>query len=166
MELIEKFSQIAPILSFVTILVAILFGIIQVRNFNRQRKDLAAVEVMRSVQTRDFTDSLINLSKVKQGTGRKELNRMFPGIETEILAIATKFETLGFLVFRKVVPIAFVEELVGGVCIRYWDKLEVYVRDFRKQEGQPIFLEWFEWLAHQFKKRNRHHARSAIERFT
>ena len=70
MEIIEHPSELAPLLSFITILVAVVFGIQQLRQFNRQRKDMAAVEVMRSVQNRDFTDSLFEINKIEEVLSR------------------------------------------------------------------------------------------------
>ena len=58
MELFEFLTQLAPILSFLTIIIAIIFGVIQLRQFKTQRKDIAAVEIMRTMQDSQFTDSL------------------------------------------------------------------------------------------------------------
>lgn len=165
MEIINQLSQLAPLLSFITVLVAVVFGIIQLKQFNRQRKDLAALEVMRSMQTRDFTDSLVDINKIEKGLSRKLIQKNHQEIEGSILAFVTKFETLGFLVYRKVIPIDLVEELVGGECIRIWDKLDQYIQDFRIEENNPILLEWFEWLTYQFKKNERHKSLSALDKY-
>jgi len=165
MNIIDYLSQLAPLLSFLTILVAVIFGIIQFKQFSRQRMDIAAVEVMRSLQNRDFTDSLILINKIDNGLSRKKIQKNPNELESSILALVTKFETLGFLVFRKIIPIEFVEQLVGGECIRIWDKLEQYTLDFRKEENNPILLEWFEWLTIQFKQRERHKSLSAKEKY-
>lgn len=165
MSFLEQLSELAPILSYITILIALIFGIIQLNQFKQQRKDIAAVEVMRSMQTKDFTDALIEINKLPNGISRKEVHKSMRDIEPSIFIIGTTFETLGYLVYRKIIPIEFVEQLVGGECIRIWDKLSHYTTGLREEEGNPILLEWFEWLSFQLKKRDRHNAASALNRF-
>lgn len=166
MELLEQLSQIAPLLSFITIIVAIIFGVVQLKQFKTNRKDIAAVEIMRSFQNRDFTDSIILINDLPEGISLKEIREKDGKYESAILALTTKFETLGFLISRKVIPVEYVEQLVGGECVRYWKKLENYVLEFRKVEEQKIFLEWFEWLAKKFISRERQEDKPAIERMS
>ena len=165
MQTIEFLTQLAPILSFITIFIAILFGIIQLRQFKTQRKDLAAVEIMRTMQDTQFTESLHLINKSDYIENADYLRKFDPDLEKAIFAISTKFETVGVLVYKKVIPIEFVEQLIGGVCIALWDKLSVYIMDYRTVNDQKLFLEWFEWLTFQFKARKRDQARPAIEKF-
>jgi len=165
MEFLNQLAELAPLLSFITVSVGVIFGIMQIRQFKQQRNYMAAVEVMRTMQTRDFTDSLKIVNKLDSGLTREDIQNNHGDAELSILALTTKFETLGYLVYRKVIPIEFVEQLVGGVSISLWDKLNQYVLDFREEEENPILLEWFEWLAFQFRQRNRHKSQSAIQKF-
>jgi len=165
MQTIEILTQFAPLLSFITIFIAILFGIIQLRQFKTQRKDLAAVEIMRTMQDNQFTESLHLINKFDYIENVEYLRKFDPDLEKAIFAISTKFETLGFLVYKKVIPIEFVEQLIGGVCISLWHKLSPYIMDYRSVNDQKLFLEWFEWLSFQFKARKRDQAKPAIEKF-
>lgn len=165
MQTLEFFSQLAPILSFITIIIAILFGILQLRQFKIQRKDIAAVEIMRTMQDEQFTESFNLINKSGHIENVAYLRKFDPELEKAILAIATKFETLGYLVFKKVIPIDFVEQLIGGVVISLWQKLEPFVKDYRVVNDQKLFLEWFEWLAYQFKQRKRDEAIPALDKF-
>ncbi|MCA0932039.1 hypothetical protein LCM02_06220 [Lutimonas saemankumensis] len=162
MELFEFLTQLAPILSFITIIIAIIFGVIQLKQFKTQRKDIAAVEIMRTMQDAQFTESLHVINHSEQLDSLKEVN---PNLEKAIFAITTKFETLGFLVYKRVIPIEFVEQLVGGVCLALWEKLNLYVLEYRKINDQKLFLEWFEWLSYILKKRERDKAKPALEKF-
>lgn len=165
MNALDFLAQLAPILSFITLIFAILFGIIQLNQFKTQRKDLAAVEIMRTMQDAQFTDSLNLINQTDFIENVAYVRKFDPELEKAILAITTKFETLGFLVFKEVIPIEFVEQLIGGVGIALWDKLSPYIKDYREINDQQLFLEWFEWLAFQFKNRKRHESLAAIEKF-
>ena len=165
MNVLEFLSQLAQILSFITIVTAVIFGLLQLRQFKLQRKDLAAVEIMRSMQDNQFTDSYCILSDFDQEQDINMVIQQDKDLKMAVLALSTKFETLGFLVHKRVIPISFVEELVGGVCIHVWQRVEPYARAHREEMGQEIFLEWFEWLAYQFKYRKRDQSKSALDRF-
>ena len=165
MELFEFLTQLAPILSFITVIIAIIFGVIQLKQFKTQRKDIAAVEIMRTMQDTQFTDSLHLINQSEQLDSVKEVHDQNPNLEKAIFAITTKFETLGFLVYKRVIPIDFVEQLVGGVCLALWQKLNLFVLDYRKVNDQKLFLEWFEWLSYILKKRERDKAKPALEKF-
>ena len=165
MTTFDFLAQLAPILSFLAILTAIIFGLIQLRQFKTQRKDLAAVEIMRTMQDAQFTDSLNLITNTEHINSQQEISAQNPDLEKAILALTTKFETLGFLVYKKVIPLEFVEQLIGGVCISLWEKLKEYIYEYRLVNNQKLFLEWFEWLAHQFKTRKRNQAAPAISKF-
>ncbi len=164
MEILDLIVQLAPILSFITIIITIIFGIIQLKQFKIQRKNLAAAEIMRTTQDAVFTDSLNLINKSEFIENVAYVRKFDPELEKAILAITTKFEILGFLVFKKVVPIEFVEQLIGGVCVTLWKKLHHYIEDYRILNDQKLFLEWFEWLAFQFKDRKRDESLPAIEK--
>ncbi|WKK64749.1 hypothetical protein QZH61_09140 [Lutimonas zeaxanthinifaciens] len=135
------------------------------RQFKTQRKDIAAVEIMRTMQDAQFTDSLHLINHSDHLNSVKEVYEQNPNLEKAIFAITTKFETLGFLVYKRVIPIEFVEQLVGGVCLSLWEKLNLFVIDYRNVNEQRLFLEWFEWLSFILKERNRDKAKPALEKF-
>lgn len=165
MSILDQFAQLAPIFSLIAIIAAIIFGIVQLKQFRMQRKDLAAVEVMKTMQDVAFTDSVIAVNKLKKGISLKSLRKLDIDYEQAVLILGTKFETLGFLAFKKIIPIDFVENLVGGECIRHWNKLSHYVSDFRNESNQPLLFEWFEWLAYQLHQRQRHTSKTALEKY-
>jgi hypothetical protein len=47
-----------------------------------------------------------------------------------MVAVLT-FESIGAMVFRGIVPLEMVDELLGGVCVESWRRLENYNDDSR-----------------------------------
>jgi hypothetical protein len=47
-----------------------------------------------------------------------------------MVAVLT-FESIGVMVFRGIVPLEMVDELLGGVCVESWRRLENYTDDSR-----------------------------------
>jgi hypothetical protein len=52
-------------------------------------------------------------------------------------------------------PIEMVEELMGGVGVRLWYRRKPWATAVREQQGQPLLLEWWQWLAERLEERGR-----------
>lgn len=140
-------AQIAEILGGISFVVAVIFGIVQVRQFRRQRGDIAAVELMRSIQDTEFTRSLRLLYTLPLTIQASDLRTRGAEYEDAAFTISTKFETIGLLVFRENIPFPIVDELIGGTVVNLWRRLQPWVEEVRAKQEQKKFMEWFEWLA-------------------
>jgi hypothetical protein len=162
---LQEISYVAQIVSAVTVVVAVVFGIIQVRQARQQRRDVASVELMRAIQDAEFTHSLRLLGPLPPGATADEVRRGGEAYEAAAVALATKYETLGYPVFRGTIPLELVEELVGGVAIGMWQRLRGWAEAVRREQEQPLLLEWFQWLVQELEARGRAGQRPAYERF-
>ena len=162
---LSQLAQIAEIVGVVTIVFGLIFGLAQLRQFRQQRRDTAAVELMRSIQDREFTRSYRIVYALPAGLTATALRARGEEAEDAALTIGAKFETIGLLVFRKNIPLDLVEELIGAGVIDFWNKLRPWVNDIRKENSQPLILEWFQWLAERLNERGRVEQRPAYERF-
>jgi hypothetical protein len=67
------------------------------------------------------------------------------------IGIFTSFcEGLGVLVYRKLVDITLVDDLMRGYIIRYWDKYSGLRHEIRK--NSPLYAEWTEYLYNELMK--------------
>lgn len=153
--MLETLAQIAEVLGAIAVIAAIVFGMVQIRQFRQQRRDALAVELMRSIQDAEFTRSLSLLLKLPVSASADDVRERGPEFEGAVWALCAKYETLGYLVFRGIMPIELVEELVGGVGVRIWQRIEPWANAVRAEQGQPLLLEWYQWLAERLLERNR-----------
>ena len=162
--MLETLANIAQVIGAIAVLVAIIFGLAQIRQFRQQRRDALAVELMRSIQDTEFTRSLRVLLTLPVGASVQEFRSRGPDFEDAAWSLGAKYETLGYLVFRGIMPIELVEELVGGVGVNLWNRLEPWANAVREEQKQPLLLEWFQWLAQLLEARNRPNASPAYVR--
>lgn len=162
--MLETLANVAQVLGAAAVLAAIVFGVVQVRQFRQQRRDALAVELMRSIQDAEFTRSLRVLLDLHEGATAEEFRARGPEFEDTAWAVATKFETLGYLVFRDIMPIELFEEQVGGVAVHLWARLRAWVFAVREEKGQPLMLEWYQWLVERLEERERPSAVPAYTR--
>lgn len=158
-------SQIAQILGGITVVVAVVFGIAQLRQFQQQRRDAAAVELMRSLQDREFTRAFRLIYALPDGLGAEGLRARGSEYEDAAYALSARFETMGLLVFRGNIPFVLVEELVGGAVVSLWHRLRPWVEDLRSEQEHRLLWEWFQWLAERLADRGRPGQTPAYEKY-
>ena len=56
------------------------------------------------------------------------------------------------MVFRNIVPLDMVDELLGSVCVECWGRLKNYIRDMRIENNRNSLSEWFQWLAERLQE--------------
>ena len=155
----------AEILGSLAVLGAIIFGYIQVRQFRTQRRDLAAIELVRSFQDERFTHGYKIISDLPEDLSADQLRAMGGEYEEVALGIAMKYETVGLLVHRGIIPLEIVEDLVGGAGALIWNRLRLWIYALREERGHQTLLEWFEWLAIQLEKQRGDNDVPAYERY-
>jgi hypothetical protein len=77
-----------------------------------------------------------------------------PEARTSVDAVCITFEALGYAVFRRLVPLEVVEDLVGGAVRVTWTKVAAYAERRRSESGSRKTWEWFQWLAEQLEARH------------
>ncbi len=162
--MLDTLANVAQVLGAIAVVAAIAFGLAQIRQFRQQRRDALAVELMRSIQDTEFTRSLRILLTLPVDTSAEEFRARGPNVEEAAWALGAKYETLGYLVYRGIMPIELVEELVGGVGVHLWSRLRPWAESMRKEQGQPLLLEWYQWLAERLEERERPQAVPAYMR--
>ena len=140
-------ADIAEVASTVTIVGGLVFGVVQVREYRRQRQDAVASELMRSFYDSDLSDAVALLQPLPDGLSAVELRGLEPKYLAAVLKVAMTFETMGLLVYRRVAPFDLALDLAGGLVQMLWRKLGRYVNEVREEQSHPAFAEWFEWFA-------------------
>ena len=100
-----------------------------------------------------FTEAFKLLTELDNGITHKELEALGDEYLSATFRVIMKFETVGLLVFKGVVPIDAMEDLVGGAALNIWGVIEDWTKEMRKIRSQENFLEWYQWLAERLKER-------------
>jgi hypothetical protein len=69
------------------------------------------------------------------------------------MRVGWKFETVGVLIYKRVVPMDAMADLVGGFSLKMWSILGVWAQEMRQNENQPEFFEWYQWLVERLVER-------------
>ncbi|MGH7336532.1 MAG: DUF4760 domain-containing protein [Myxococcota bacterium] len=159
-------ANVADILGALAIVGGGVFAIVQLREFREQRRQAAAVELVRSFGEPAHANAVNLIQELPDGASADLLRSKGGEYERAATMIAITYETIGLLVFREMASFAMVRELTGGLTVVMWRKLEGWVRTVREEHGHRSFAEWFQWLAHQLARESADkEAHPAYERY-
>ncbi len=148
-EIITFTANLALTLSFI---VALIFGIAQVRAAERDRKERFTLETLRRFQTRDFAE-LIYFATTKDIPPTFEGWQKMPA-QDRIMFIhfSQEMESLGLLVAEKFIDLDLVDKTLGAFVVTSWERFTKVVVDSRKKVSDPFLNEYFEWLAERLNE--------------
>jgi hypothetical protein len=153
---LETISSISQIIGTVTIVGGTIFGLIQLWELKKQRRNAVAGELMRTFMDPHLAEAITIIRGLPDGVSAEELRHAGPAAEKAAVLICTTFETMGLLVFQRIAPFALVVELAGGITVVMWRKLDPWLSQIRIEQSQPSWAEWFQWLAQQCELHKRH----------
>ena len=143
-------TALVPYASVLAVLVAIVFGTLTLRQWQRARYLAAAAELVHTIQSEQFTRAIVRVVELPPGADA-ERGRGAREVSAAAYALGHFFESLGVLVFYRVLDLHLVDHLVGGYVRTSWIRLRPYVEARRGDVG-ATFGEWFQWLAERLDR--------------
>ena len=138
-------GSIANIASAVSVLVAMGLGFLQIRQMRKTRALFTSGELVHTIQTPEFSNA-VRLVMTLPDRADPALIAEDPEMLGAVLSLSHTYESLGVLVFHRIVPLHLVDDLMGGYIRGSWVKLQPFVEYQRAAVG-IFYGEWMQWLA-------------------
>jgi len=149
-EIIAIIANLALTLSLV---VAVVFGLAQVKAAARDRRERLTIETLRNFQTKEFAELILFINSHDMPETRKEMETL-PVIEqVNFIQFSQQMESLGFLVAEKFINLDLVDKTLGSFVTTSWEKYKKMFLDIRVNAPDPFLGEYFQWLAENIEKR-------------
>ena len=155
-EFITLLANLALTLSFI---VAVIFGIAQVRQSSRDRRERLTLETLRTFTTREFAELIQYVNSGKVPTSTEQMRTLPPNEQIMFIQFGQIMESLGQLVFDRFINIDLVDKTLGSYVITTWEKYKTLFLDLREKSNDPYLGEYFQWLAERIEKRMRENPR-------
>jgi len=149
-------SNIIQVVSTVAMTLGILFGVLNLRNFQAMRKREAAILMLNSFQTMEFVRGLLYVFDLPDSATNEDMDNLPEEKYMAIYLVLGTWERLGILVFRNEISVDLVDDAFSGPIIQSWIKLGKYVESFRVRMNRETGFEWFQWLAERMMEREQH----------
>jgi hypothetical protein len=138
-------ANMAEIIGVVIVIGGLLFAMLQTRQFRQQRREMAAIELLRFFGSPSFADAYRAILQLPEGMSAEDIRGA--DLEKSAMLIGTTMENIGVMTFQRIVPFMVVNNLVGSSAVILWRKLERWIGALREEIGEPYAFEWFQWLA-------------------
>ncbi len=155
-EIITLIANLALALSFI---VALIFGIAQVKTAARDRRERLTLDTLRSFQTREFAELMHYIISHNMPSSRKELDALPANEQIIFIQFGQQMESLGILVAERLINIDLVDKTLGSFVTTAWEKYKKIFLDIREKQPDPFLGEYFQWLAERIDERMRENPR-------
>ena len=127
------------------VVAGVIFGLGELRHATRSRRDHAAVDIVRTVQTQEVRRAIARILKLPNDVDPAVI-RADPELLEDALAVDSACEMWGSLVFEGVVDQHMLDRMVGGWVRGSWLRLRRWVEAERSDARNPNVGEWWQWL--------------------
>jgi hypothetical protein len=128
-----------------SLVVALVFGVAQLRASDRDRRETAAIATVRQMQTREMAEHFARLGTLEFPKTLDEVVKLPEDLRISIIHYAQQMEMLGLMVYEGLISVSLVERTLGDYVSRSWAQYKPFSIDGRKSD--PYLNEYFEWLA-------------------
>ena len=155
----EIITIIANVSLTLTFIVALVFGMAEVRAAARDRRERLTLETLRNFETREFAELILFVTSSSTLSSRKELQALPANEQIIFIQFAQQMESLGILVAEKLINIDLVDKTLGSMVTTAWEKYKIMFLDMREKQPDPFLAEYFQWLAERIDERMRENPR-------
>ncbi len=149
-ELIALFANVALTLSFI---VALIFGIAQVKAAGRDRRERLTLETLCNFQTHEFAELMIYIITHNMPSSYEEWQALPANDKTIFIQFSQEMESLGILVAERLINIDLVDKTLGSFVTTSWEKYKAVFVSMREKFPDPFLGEYFQWLAERIDER-------------
>ena len=135
-----------------SLIVAVIFGIAQVKAAARDRRERLTLETLRNFQTHEFAGLIHYINVTELPLNNKELISLPSEQQIMFIQFAQQMESLGILVAEKFIDIDLIDKTLGSFVITSWEKYKPMFLDVRAK-SDPFLGEYFQWLAEKIDER-------------
>ena len=133
------------LITTVAVVVGVIFGLLELRHALRDRRDQAAVDIVRTIQTQEIRRAGHRVMALPDDADPSVV-RSDPLMLEAALAIDSACEMWGSIVYEGVVDHRMLDRMVGGWVRGSWRRLRVWVEAERRDQRNPNVGEWWQWI--------------------
>src|SRR5262245_3707550 len=133
-EIITEIANLALTLSFI---IALIFGIAQVRAAARDRRERLTLETLRAVQTRDFAELIYYIINRDMPKTMEEMRALPPKDQVMLIQFGQEMESLGILVAENLINLDLVDKTLGSFVTTSWERYRILYEDIRVKSPDP-----------------------------
>jgi hypothetical protein len=153
----EIIATIANLALTLSVIVALIFGIAQVRTAERDRRERLTLDTLGNYQSREFAELINYVLSRQMPKSQKELRALPDNEQISFIQLSQQMESLGILVAEGLIDLDLVDKTLGSFVVTIWKRYATMFLAGR--ENDPFLGEYFQWLAEQIDNRMKNNPR-------
>ncbi len=126
-----------------SLIVAVIFGIVQVKSSARDRKERFTINVLQDFQTREFAELMYSLIVFNVPEKLEDLRQLPPLEQIKFIQFTQQMESLGLLVAEGFINVDLVDKTLGTLVTDSWQEFKPVILDMRPKTSDPYLSEYF-----------------------
>jgi hypothetical protein len=118
-----EISEFLDIVTATAVILGIAFGLLQLRHYHLSRKREAALSLLTSFQTGEFSQGIRIIMELPGDLAKKEVENILGEDIHLVHLVLNTWESVGILVFNREVSIDLVNDAYGNQIVLSWTKL-------------------------------------------
>jgi len=149
----EFVALLANIALTLSVIVAVIFGIAQVKTANKDRRERLTLDTLRSFQTKEFAEMLHYVNRTKIPPSSDEWASWSADDQVHFVHLIMQMEAIGLLLAERFIDIDLLDKTLGSFVSTTWQKCRLLILDMREKNHDTFLSEYFQWMAEQIEKR-------------
>lgn len=149
----EFLAMLANIALTLSLIVAIVFGLAQVKAEKRNRREKLTIDALQNFQSREFAELILFVTTTEYPDTIEKWILWPKEDRVRFIQITQQMESLGILLADGVINFNLVDKTLGSFVISIWEKCKPLVLEMREKNPDPYLAEYFQWMAEQIDKR-------------
>ena len=155
MDGLQTWAALAEIFGTLTIVSGGAFGLLQFREFRKNRRYTVAADLCHQFSAPETARAFKLIRQLPDNVSAAELQEMGQEYEDAVMIVGMTLETMGLMVYQGIASFTTVNDLAGGMITLVWRKTGSFVAEMRELDDDPARGEWFQWLAERCAEFNR-----------
>ena len=149
----EFITELANIALTLSLIVAVVFGIAQLKTSKQDRRERLTIEMLQTFQSREFAEVIFFVSTSTFPQNQKEWLAWKEDERIKFIQIGQQMESLGILLADKLIDTELLDKTLGSFIMIAWEKFKPMILELREKNPDPYLAEYFQWMAEQIDKR-------------
>ena len=156
-----ELSNVIDVATTLALVGGLLFAAFEWRASRQESHRQSQTMVLRSFESPEFVMAMRRIMDLPDGLSRREIEDRLGDDDMDLIWYwMGAMESIGILIFDRVIEIRLVDQTYGGPILVTGNRLRGYVADVRARIGRDSMHEWFQWLAERIEALERDEGRT------
>lgn len=155
----EIITTVANLALTLSLIVAIVFGLAQIKSAKKDRRERLTLETLQNFQSREFAEMLLFTATTQLPDSYEDWSAWPKDSRERFIHLMQQMESLGILLADGLIDIDLVDKTLGSFVSSTWEKFKPALLDMRVRMDDPFLAEYFQWMAEQIHRRMRENPR-------